>query len=140
MKKVVILGSGAGGTMIATKLRKELNPVEWSITIIDNDDTHHYQPGWLFIPFGIYTAQDCMKPKRDFIPKGVNFVLDEVVGVQPDNRKVQTKNGSYDYDWLVIATGCRIAPEEVAGLEGWKPTPDDKIHTLFFLAGRGGAS
>ena len=58
MKKVLILGSGAGGTMMAAKLRKGLNPLEWSITIIDNDEMHHYQPGWLFIPFGIYTAED----------------------------------------------------------------------------------
>ena len=135
MKQVVILGSGAGGTMIAAKLRKELNPNEWKITIIDNDEMHHYQPGWLFIPFGIYTAQDCVKPKRDFIPKGVDFVLDEVVGVNPDNRKVEAKNGSYDYDWLIIASGCRIAPEEVEGLEDWKPDPNDNIHTFFSLEG-----
>jgi len=135
MKKVVILGSGAGGTMIAAKLCKELSPNEWKITIIDNDEMHHYQPGWLFIPFGIYSAQDCMKPKRDFIPKGVDFVMDEVIGVNPDNRKVEAKNGAYDYDWLIIASGCRIAPEEVEGLEDWKPDPNDNIHTFFSLEG-----
>ena len=78
MKKIVILGSGAGGTMVGVKLRKELSDREWQITIIDNDEMHHYQPGWLFIPFGIYKADDCMKPKRDFIPKGVKFIMDEV--------------------------------------------------------------
>ena len=52
MKKIVILGSGAGGTIVANKLVKELNGQEWQITIIDNDEIHHYQPGWLFIPFG----------------------------------------------------------------------------------------
>ena len=133
MKKVLILGSGAGGTMMAAKLRKGLNPLEWSITIIDNDEMHHYQPGWLFIPFGIYTAEDCMKPKRDFIPKGVDFVLDEVVNVDADKRKVQAKNGEYDYDYLVIATGCRIAPEEVEGLEEWTADPKSKVHTFFTL-------
>ena len=121
MKKILILGSGAGGTMMAAKLRKELNELEWSITILDNDEMHHYQPGWLCIPFGIYTAKDCMKPKRDFIPTGVNFVLDEVVHVDADKRKVKAKNGEYDYDYLVIATGCRIAPEEVEGMEDHWP-------------------
>ena len=106
--------------MVAAKLRRELSDLEWKITIIDNDVMHHYQPGWLFIPFGIYTAEDCMKPKRDFIPKGVTFVLDEVVGVNADNRKVECKKSSYNYDWLIIATGCRIAPEEVEGLEAWE--------------------
>jgi len=133
MKKIVILGSGAGGTIVANKLRKELSPSEWQIIIIDSDEMHHYQPGWLFIPFGIYTAEDCMKPKRDFIPKGVDFILDEVVNVDPDNRAVECKNGKYRYDWLVIATGCRIAPNEVEGLEEWKPDPKQNVHTFFTL-------
>ena len=70
MKKILILGSGAGGTMVASKLRRELSEAEWKITIIDHDEIHHYQPGWLFIPFGIYGEEDCIKPKRDFIPPG----------------------------------------------------------------------
>ncbi|MBW2092417.1 MAG: NAD(P)/FAD-dependent oxidoreductase, partial [Deltaproteobacteria bacterium] len=81
MKNVVILGSGAGGTMVAAKLRKELDETVWRITIIDKHPRHDYQPGWLFIPFGIYTARDCAKPKSDFIPPGVDLVLDEVVNV-----------------------------------------------------------
>jgi len=116
MKNIVILGSGAAGTMVAAKLRKELSDSDWKITIIDNDEVHHYQPGWLFIPFGIYTAKDCAKPKRDFIPPKVDFVLDEIVGVSPDKQQVDGKKGSYNYDWLVIATGCRIVPEEVEGM------------------------
>ena len=133
MKKIVILGSGAGGTICANKLRKELSPSEWQISIIDNDEMHHYQPGWLFIPFGIYTAEDCMKPKRDFIPKGVNFILDEVVGVNPDAREVECKKKKYSYDWLIIATGCHIAPNEVEGLEEWKPDPASNVHTFFTM-------
>ncbi len=120
MKNILILGSGAGGTMVATKLYQQLNGKEWQITIIDNDELHHYQPGWLFIPFGVYTPEDCVKPKRDFIPEGVRFVLDEVVSVQTDKRQVEGKKGKYGYDWLVIATGCRIVPEEVEGMmQGW---------------------
>ncbi len=133
MKKLVILGSGAGGTMVAAKMRKQLNPAKWEITIIDNDDIHHYQPGWLFIPFGIYTASDCMKPKREFIPKGVNFVLDEIVGLNTDKKVVECKKGKYSYDWLVIATGCKIAPHEIEGLENWKPDPSSNVHTFYTL-------
>jgi sulfide:quinone oxidoreductase len=132
MRKVVILGSGAGGTMVATNLRKELDESEWEIIIIDNDEQHHYQPGWLFIPFGVYTAEDCIKPKKDFIPKGVKFILDEVTKIDPDKRRVETKLGHYDYDWLVIASGCRIVPQEIEGMmDDWH----GNIHDFYTLEG-----
>ncbi len=121
MKKILILGSGAGGTMVAANLAKKLNLKEWQITIIDKDEIHHYQPGWLFIPFGVYTAKDCQKPKREFIPAGVNYVTDEVVGLDTSKREVQGKKEAYPYDWLVIASGCSIVPEEVDGMmEDWR--------------------
>lgn len=132
MRRVLILGAGAGGTMVATKLRKELDESEWEIIVIDNDDLHHYQPGWLFIPFGIYTPEECIKPKKDFMPKDVEFVLDQVTKVDPNQCRVETKMGQYDYDWLVIATGCRIVPEEVEGMmDGWR----GDIHDFYTLEG-----
>ena len=132
MKKIVILGSGCAGTMTAVGLRKKLSESEWDITIIDNDEIHHYQPGWLFIPFGVYTAEDCQKPKREFIPKGVNFVLDEVVGVDPAQRTIEGKRGKYNYDWLVVASGCRTMPEEVEGMmDDWH----GNIHDFYTLEG-----
>ncbi len=117
MRKIVILGSGAGGTMVANNLFKELDENEWEITIIDKDEKHHFQSGYLFIPFGVYTKQDVLKPKKDFIPQGVRFVVDTVVKIEADQRRVVTRMGHYDYDWLVLATGCRIAPEEIDGME-----------------------
>ena len=132
MKKALILGSGAGGTMCAANLKKKLNSKQWEISIIDNDEVHHYQPGWLFIPFSVYSAQDCQKPKREFIPEGVNYILDEVVALDIDNRKVEGKKAKYDYDWLIIATGCTIVPEEVDGMmEDWQKN----IHTFYTLEG-----
>jgi sulfide:quinone oxidoreductase len=74
MRKILILGSGAGGTVVANMLRKELKASEWEITIIDRNEQHHYQAGYLFIPFGVYSEHDVIKPKKEFIPKGVDFV------------------------------------------------------------------
>ena len=117
MRKIVILGSGAGGTMVAANLRKELDDSEWQITVIDKNEQHHFQSGYLFIPFGIYSSDDVLKPKRDFIPTGVDFVVDNVTKVDTEQRRLETAKGdSYDYDWLVIATGCRIVPDEVEGM------------------------
>ena len=133
MKKLVILGHGTGGTIIATKMREKLPEKEWDITVIDRDWQHHYQPGWIFIPFGIYTKEDCIKPKSKFVPPGVNLVLDEIVGIDPGQRQVKTKQATFPYDWLVVATGCGINPEEVEGLmgEGW----GKDIHNFYTLDG-----
>ena len=121
MRNILILGAGAGGTIVANMLRKELQQSEWKITIIDREERHHYQAGYLFIPFGIYSEQDVLKPKKEFIPPDVDFVVDTVVKIEPSLRKVQTMLGQYDYDWLVISTGCTIEPSEVEGmLDGWQ--------------------
>jgi sulfide:quinone oxidoreductase len=133
MKKLIILGHGCGGTIIATKMREKLPEREWDITVIDRDWQHHYQPGWLFIPFGIYSKEDCIKPKSKFVPPGVNLVLDEIVGIDPEKRLVKTKQATFAYDWLVVATGCGINPEEVEGMlgEGW----GQDIHNFYTLEG-----
>jgi sulfide:quinone oxidoreductase len=133
VKKLVILGHGTGGTIIATKMREKLPEREWDITVIDRDWQHHYQPGWIFIPFGIYTKEDCVKPRSKFVPPGVNLVLDEIVGIDPEKRLVKTKQATFAYDWLVVATGCGINPEEVEGMlgEGW----GQDIHNFYTLEG-----
>ena len=75
MKKLPILGAGTAGTIIANRLHKRLDPHEWQITLVDQNETHYYQPGFLFIPFGIYQAKDVVKPRRDFIPAGVELIV-----------------------------------------------------------------
>ena len=54
MKRLVVLGAGTAGTMVANKLRHRLDRDAWSITVVDQDDHHHYQPGYPFVPFGRY--------------------------------------------------------------------------------------
>ena len=93
MKKLVILGHGTGGTIMATKMRQKLPEREWDITVIDQDWQHHYQPGWMFIPFGIYTKDDCVKPKTKYVPPGVNFVLDDIVGDRSGKKAGQDQAG-----------------------------------------------
>jgi sulfide:quinone oxidoreductase len=117
MKKLVILGAGTGGTIMANKLAPVLNKRDWQITLIDQEERHYYQPGFLFIPFGIYTEEDVIKPKRDFLPSGVELIMAEVEEIQPKNNKIKLKNGKIvPYDYLIIATGSHIAPDETEGL------------------------
>lgn len=119
MKKILILGAGTAGTMMANKLAKALNTEEFSLTIVDKDETHYYQPGFLFIPFGIYSKDDVIKPKRNFFPKNVRSIVSEIDLIQPDENKVQLENGDIlSYDFLIIATGTEIRPDEIDGMTG----------------------
>ncbi len=119
MKKILILGAGTAGTMMANKLRKSLDRSEWDITIIDKFRTHFYQPGFLFIPFGIYKKEDVVKPKTDFFPAGVNVIFSDVEHIEPEFNKVVLIDGTIiQYDYLIIATGTQTRPDQTPGLTG----------------------
>ncbi|PKP35792.1 MAG: oxidoreductase [Bacteroidetes bacterium HGW-Bacteroidetes-17] len=119
MKKLLILGAGTGGTIMANKMRKVLERDEWDITIVDQFKTHYYQPGFLFIPFGMYKKNDVIKPKSDFFPVGLNVIYSKIDKIEPENNRVLLEEGVVlNYDYLIIATGTRTAPEETPGLKG----------------------
>ncbi len=118
MKKILILGGGTGGTIMANKLRKALDREEWDITLIDRDKTHYYQPGLLFIPFGIYNRHDVIKPKSDFFPAGVNVLFATADRIEPEKNQVLLEGGKVlAYDYLIIATGTHPRPDETPGLK-----------------------
>lgn len=118
MKSLVILGAGTAGTMMANKLHHALNPVEWRITIVDRDNVHYYQPGFLFIPFGLYQPEDVVRPRTDFLPKGVTFIQQEVDRIDGNHDQVILSNGqTLHYEVLVVATGAEVVPEETEGMK-----------------------
>ncbi len=118
MKRMLILGGGTAGTMMANKFRKVLDRSDWNITIVDKHKTHYYQPGFLFIPFGIYNKSDVEKPKGDFIPTGVDMIFAEINRIEAEQNKVLLEGGKVlNYDLLIIATGTRTSPEDTPGLK-----------------------
>ncbi len=118
MKKLLILGAGTAGTMMANKMRNKLPRDEWELTIVDQYKTHYYQPGFLFIPFGIYSREDVVKPKNDFFPIGINVIYSKIEKIEAADNKVLLADGTVlNYDFMIIATGTRTAPEETPGLK-----------------------
>ncbi len=127
MKNLVILGAGTSGTMMANHLISKLPKKDWKITIIDQYKTHYYQPGFLFLPFDIYTTKQVKKKGKKFIPKGVRYVQEEIQLIAPEKNEVHLKHGeTIDYDILIVATGTKIAPEETEGMKS------DKWHKNIF--------
>jgi sulfide:quinone oxidoreductase len=132
MNKLVILGAGTAGTMLASKLRHRLSADDWAITVVDQDDRHIYQPGLLMLPFGIYRPDELVKPRHRFIPDGVELVLAEIDRVEADAEKVHLQDGRVlSYDYLVIATGTSPRPDQTPGMDGheWRRSVFD-FYTL----------
>ncbi len=137
MRKLLVLGAGTAGTMVVNKLSHHLDGEEWDITIVDQDETHYYQPGFLFIPFGIYGRNDVIRAKRDFMPAGVKMITSAIEIVEPENNRVKIVEGDrwLDYDYLVIATGTHPRLEETPGLQNEDGTMPDNVHTFYTLEG-----
>ncbi len=134
MKRLLILGGGTAGTMAANRLRKRLDRAEWEITVVDQTDAHVYQPGNLFVPFGIYQPHDLVKPRRRFLPDGGELVLGEIDRVEPDHDRVLLADDrSLPYDYLIIATGTTPRPDQTPGMIG--PEWRRSIHEFYTLEG-----
>ena len=116
MRNLVILGAGTAGTMMANHLVSKLPKNEWKIQIVDQYKTHYYQPGFLFLPFDIYTEDQVKKVGKKFIPKGVDYIQQKIEEIDSENNLVKLEDGVLSYDVLIIATGSKIAPDEVEGM------------------------
>jgi len=128
MKRILILGAGTAGTIMANRLVHKIDRRNWQITIVDEHQTHYYQPGFLFMPFGIYEPEDVVREKSAFISPKVEFIQAAIDTIKPEAGQVVLQNGqTLDYQILIIATGVKIAPKQVAGLTeaGWRENSFD---------------
>ena len=117
MRHMLILGGGTGGTIMANKLANALDERDWRITIVDGTDEHYYQPGFLFVPFGTYRMRDIVRPRRQYLPGMIRYILSGIERIDPEKKSVALANGeSMRYDCLIIATGTDIHPEQTEGL------------------------
>ena len=119
MRSLVVLGGGTAGTMVVNTMRPLLPDDEWSITVVEPNQQHHYQPGFLFIPFGVYEPTEIRRPQSSVMRSGVDWVIGEVDRVIPEANTVLLQDGSkLDYDQLVIATGTTPRPDQTPGMDG----------------------
>ncbi len=130
MKRILILGGGTGGTIVANRLAYELRHKirrgEVSIDVVNPNPLHFYQPAFLLIPVDLMDEREAYMEFKDLIAEGVNWVRDRAVKIDIDNRMVELAGGSkISYDYLVIATGSQLDTNQVEGL-------DDTYHFYSF--------
>jgi sulfide:quinone oxidoreductase len=129
-KHVVVLGGGTGGTMVANRLRRRFDMDELEIHVVDRDDRHVYQPGLLFVPFGLARVDEIVRPRRRQLHGGIAFHENEVAEVWIERDEVLLDDGTVlPYDVLVVATGARLQPEETDGLAG--PGWNERVFTFY---------
>jgi sulfide:quinone oxidoreductase len=133
-KRIVILGGGTGGTLTANRLRRMFKPGELEITVVDQDNDHVYQPGLLFVPFGLADGPDIVRPRHHQLHRSIGYHQSPIDRVELDQNTVHLEDRvALEYDVLVVATGAALLPEETEGLLGehW----GHSVHTFYSLEG-----
>jgi sulfide:quinone oxidoreductase len=136
-KRIVILGGGLGGTMTANRLRRRFDADDAEIHVVDRDDRHVYQPGLIFVPFGLAGPDEIVRPRRQQLHRGIVFHENEIEKVSLDRDEVLLDDGTVlPYDALVVASGVRLQPEETEGMTdaGW----NERIFTFYTVEGAEG--
>jgi sulfide:quinone oxidoreductase len=132
--RIVVLGAGTGGTLIANRLRRRFTDDHAVITVVDQDDRHVYQPGLLFVPFGLATPDDIVRPRHEQLHDGIQFRRAGVQSVDLTASEVTLADGTLlAYDLLVVATGAQLLPQETEGLTG--PGWMERMFTFYSLEG-----
>ena len=116
--RVVVLGGGVGGTLVANLLKKELKS-DATVTVVDGTGMHLYQPGFLYVALdqanGLWLARD----ERTLLRKDVELVVEKATKIDPVAQTVALERGApIPYDYLVLATGSRLDREAVPGYDG----------------------
>ena len=114
--KILVLGGGVGGTLVANLLHKELGR-DARVTVVDPTGMHVYQPGFLYVALGQANGRWLTRDERSLLRRGVELAVERAVRIHPEAGTVQLeRGGSLDYDYLVLSTGARLVPEQVPGL------------------------
>ena len=93
-QRIVVLGGGTGGTMTANRLRRKLGRDEAEIHVVDRDDRHVYQPGLLFVPFGLAEPEEIVRPRARYLHDGIEFRVGEVDRIEAAENIVHLSDGT----------------------------------------------
>lgn len=115
MQTIIILGGGTGGLVAANELKKKAGR-DVRIVLIDKSKTHIYAPSFLYLMLGKRQPDKIQKPLSLLRRKGIEFINEEILKIDPERKLVVTQNQNLQYDYLIISLGAELAPEKIPGL------------------------
>jgi len=118
MQRIVVLGGGVGGTLVANllvrKLKSEIDRGDASVTVVDEKGEHIYQPGYMYIAMGNEKPERLKRPERSLLDRRVQLEIGRAVKIDVEGKQVTLEGDRVlDYDQLILSTGSRIVPEEI---------------------------
>ena len=122
VKKIIIVGGGVGGTLLAnqlvTKLYPEILRGDVQLTLLSNSPDHYYKPAFMYVAFHLFFNEELKRSERSLLRPEIDFRVEEVTRFNFNDQLLETASGKrFGYDYLVIATGCIPAPERIEGLK-----------------------
>jgi sulfide:quinone oxidoreductase len=116
MAKIVFIGAGLGGMAGAYEMRDAVGD-KHQVIVINERETFQFVPSNPWLAVGWREAEQISFPIRPYFEKkGIEFIAKRVDDIDPVNKQVALSDGSQvEYDYLVIATGPRLAFEEIPG-------------------------
>ncbi|NMY73446.1 FAD/NAD(P)-binding oxidoreductase [Pseudomonas sp. WS 5071] len=122
VQKIIIVGGGVGGTLLAnqlvTKLYPEILRGDVQLTLLSNSPDHYYKPAFLYVAFHLFFNDELKRAERSLLRPEIDFRVEEVTRFNFNDQMLETASGKrFGYDYLVIATGCIPAPERIEGLK-----------------------
>jgi sulfide:quinone oxidoreductase len=143
MKRILILGGGTGGTIVANLLAKRLKTGEAELTLVSASDRHYFQPGWLYVPFERQETRKLSRPMKRLLHEQVVFLPQEVEELDTQSSRVTLTDGmALHFDYLIIATGSRLISTDhlrspVRGHHFYTAEAASKLHAALTLFGKG---
>lgn len=113
--QILIIGGGTAGITLAAQLKRKKSSLQ--IGLIEPSEKHYYQAAWTLVGAGAFDYKETEREEVDFIPKGVDWILDKATAIDPEKNEVCTAtSGTFTYDYLIPVPGLVMAPELLPGL------------------------
>ena len=113
---VLILGGGFGGLSAANEMRKSLSSSQVKITIVDKKNWFMVGFAKLWIIKGTRTFENSTGSLDGLAKKEIDFLNEEILQIDLENKNVKTTTKNLSYDFLIIAMGAVLAPQKIQGL------------------------